>query len=96
MVRPEAVQLQPQRGHAKGYTGLARLQGNDTGLLRTLEASLVETTYKHLQSEHCGLLATKHSSLWNGHPLGLRSEAGELGWSRGARNGKHLPPSLPA
>jgi hypothetical protein len=38
--------------------------------------SMVETTYKHLQSEHCGPLARKRGSLWNGYLLGLRSNAG--------------------
>lgn len=37
---------------------------------------MVETTYKHLQSEHCGPLARKRGSLWNGYLLGLRSNAG--------------------
>lgn len=63
VVRLETMQPQTRRGHAKGCTGLVGLRGNGRWLLGTLGASLVETTYKRLQSGHCGLLARKHSAL---------------------------------
>lgn len=63
VVRLETMQPQTRHGHAKGCTGSVGLRGNGRWLLGTLGASLVETTYKRLQSGHCGLLARKHSAL---------------------------------
>lgn len=85
-------------GVPRAAPGLEGFREMACGLFGHLEASSVETAYKHLLRGRCSLLARKHNSLprRNVRPLGMRGAGSGLGRQQSRTDAAHHTPLLPS